>query len=117
MGVRKKWVKGENLTTPAYEYFTQDGGYGNTSKTNGRYVDMFKNYLSKVPVIQEYCKSRNIPIPTPNPLGQTFRGPISGVPTMKEEEFPGAEAVEEEPLTPEELKELEALEKELGENN
>lgn len=58
MGLRKSWVAGYDLTTPAFEYknsnANQTGGYGNESFRTNNYVDMFQNYLSKIPVIQEY---------------------------------------------------------------
>lgn len=62
-GLRKKWIDGGCLTTPAYEYRKQSGGYGNEHYQNidhpeyvDIYVDMFENYLSKIPVIQNYLK-------------------------------------------------------------
>lgn len=57
LGVRKSWVKAGDLTTPAFEYGNYAYGYGNQNMRNGNYVDMFQNYLSKVPVIQEYIES------------------------------------------------------------
>lgn len=61
-GVRMQWVDGGDLLTPAYEYSQQTGGYGDSDNRPAgqrNYVDMFTNYLSKVPVIQEYLKSLN----------------------------------------------------------
>lgn len=64
VGVREKWINGGDLTTPAYEYYSTDprkdqtGGYGNASMQNGPYHDMYQNYLSKIPVIQEYQRWR-----------------------------------------------------------
>lgn len=62
-GLRKLWVDGGELTTPAYEYGESGdedptGGYGNKALMNGRYEDMFENYLSRIPVIKEYLASR-----------------------------------------------------------
>ncbi len=61
VGLRKTWIKAGDLTTPAYEYKTADvdqtGGYGNEADRSSQYVDMFTNYLSKIPVIQEYLKT------------------------------------------------------------
>ena len=54
IGLRKTWINGGDLTTPAYEYEGSDGGYGNPDMAKGHYVDMWKNYLSKIPIIQEY---------------------------------------------------------------
>jgi hypothetical protein len=44
------------LTTPAWEYASQDGGYGDTQQygTKRKYVDMFKNYISKIGIIRQY---------------------------------------------------------------
>jgi ADP-heptose:LPS heptosyltransferase len=53
-GLSEEWVSGGNLTTPAFEYDEQAGGYGNYKLHKDAYVDMFENYLSKIPVIQEY---------------------------------------------------------------
>ena len=59
-GLKKSWIKDTNLTTPAYEYkigqTDQTDGYGNEAGRNGMYVDMFQNYISKIPVIQEYLQ-------------------------------------------------------------
>lgn len=53
-GLKKSWVSGGNLTTPAYEYDEASSGYGNRNMRNGVYVDMYGKYLSKIPVIEEY---------------------------------------------------------------
>jgi hypothetical protein len=47
-GVRGIWVDGGDLTTPAYEYDIKAGVYGNTRLRWGNYIDMSKNYLSKI---------------------------------------------------------------------
>jgi len=47
-GVRGIWVDGGDLTTPAYEYEIKAGVYGNTQLRWGNYIDMSKNYLSKI---------------------------------------------------------------------
>lgn len=57
-GLKRSWVEGGDLATPAYEHNTQTGGYGNPQKSQGSYVDMFEKYVSKIPVIQEYLKLR-----------------------------------------------------------
>lgn len=57
-GLRQQWLSGGVLTTPAYEYSQQSAGYGNEQDRRGNYVDMFENYLSKIPVIQEYIASK-----------------------------------------------------------
>lgn len=56
LGVNERWVNAGNLTTPLFEYDTQSGGYG--TGRNGLYTNMWENYLSKIPVIQEYLASR-----------------------------------------------------------
>jgi hypothetical protein len=60
-GLRNVWADPGNLTTPAYEYSGQTDGYGNANDQNGSYVDMFENYLSHSPIIEEYIKARNVP--------------------------------------------------------
>ncbi len=62
-GLKKNWVNAGSLTTPAYEYASQTGGWGNSRVHSGEYVDMFQRYLSQIPVIRSYCKSRDIPLP------------------------------------------------------
>jgi hypothetical protein len=47
-GVRGMWVDGGDLTTPAYEYDIKAGVYGNAQLRWGNYIDMSKNYLSKI---------------------------------------------------------------------
>lgn len=53
-GVITPWIDAGLLVAPAYEYTTLAGPYGNTEKRKGPYVDMYKNYLSKIPVIARY---------------------------------------------------------------
>lgn len=61
-GLRRSWIEGGDLVTPAYEYKTstadQTGGYGNGRMKKGPYVDMYEKYLRNIPVIQEYLKAR-----------------------------------------------------------
>jgi hypothetical protein len=58
MGIRRSWVDSGNLTTPAWEYLIgeidQTGGYGDESNRLKSYVDMYKNYIGKIPVVKEY---------------------------------------------------------------
>lgn len=56
-GLKRTWVKGGDLTTPAFEYVYQTNGYGNYGIRNGSYVDMYEGYLKKIPVIQEYLEA------------------------------------------------------------
>src|SRR3989344_3905887 len=71
-GLKKSWVEGGDLATPAYEYKTgrtdQTGGYGNDKMRNGSYVDMYDNYLKKIPVIQEYLKASSVHQPEKRPI-------------------------------------------------
>lgn len=53
-GLRRKWVSGGALVTPAEEYLDHSGGYGVVKHARGGYADMFDNYLSKMPVIRDY---------------------------------------------------------------
>lgn len=66
-GMREKWVNAGDLATPSYEYSipgaNYTGGFGNDADRKGPYTDMFKNYLSKIPIIQEYYKARGIETP------------------------------------------------------
>jgi hypothetical protein len=52
LGIRGNWIRTGDLATPITEYGSQDGGYG--VQPQGRYVNMWPNYLSKVPVLQRY---------------------------------------------------------------
>ncbi|HVZ67706.1 MAG TPA: hypothetical protein VG917_05615, partial [Patescibacteria group bacterium] len=76
-GLRQSWVTGGDLLTPAYEYESQSFGFGNNQDRKGQYVDMFTNYLSKIPVIREYIESktqpRPAPIPTPGEITENQR--------------------------------------------
>ncbi len=55
-GLKKSWINGGDLTTPALEYDTQSAGYGKIDPdlSSPHYLDMFDNYLSKSPIIREY---------------------------------------------------------------
>jgi hypothetical protein len=57
-GLRQTHASGGPLTTPAMEYRTQAGEYGDSSISEGPYEDMYKNYNSKMKIIQDYEKSR-----------------------------------------------------------
>ncbi len=58
-GLREKWIRGGDITTPAYEYDSQADKYGNDALRNGHYVDMFENYVSKLPLVKEYLAKSN----------------------------------------------------------
>lgn len=57
-GLRKEWIEGGDINTPAFEYAQESGGFGNPNLRKDGYVDMFKNYVSKIPLIQEYLLHR-----------------------------------------------------------
>jgi hypothetical protein len=72
-GVFEKWVRTGDFATPPFEYCTelkpdgtreidQTGGYGNEEMRVKHYVDMYKNYISKIPLVQEFNKSLNLSI-------------------------------------------------------
>jgi hypothetical protein len=67
-GLRKEWIEGGDINTPAFEYAQESGKFGNPNLRKDGYVDMFKNYISKIPLIQEYLahkKTNSLPeIPT-----------------------------------------------------
>ncbi len=44
-----------DYNTPLLEYANQSGGYG--EGRHGNYVNMWNNYLSKMPIIQKYLES------------------------------------------------------------
>lgn len=71
-GLRGRWIDGGDLMTPAYEYSTYDAGYGNDKLRSGKYVDMFENYISKIPVIKKYL-SRPINISQADNFRELYR--------------------------------------------
>lgn len=83
-GLKKSWIEGGDLATPAFEYKTgrtdQTGGYGNDRMRKGPYVDMYENYLRKIPVIQEYLNASvaHQPEKRPTPIPQVERGVTIG---------------------------------------
>lgn len=57
VGVRTKWAEIGDYGTPLYEYDVQTGGYGGTQDRQGNYyIGMWKNYLSKMPLIRKYLE-------------------------------------------------------------
>ncbi len=62
-GLNAFWVNLHDLQTPAFEYGSQSYGWGNNRWNNNGYVDMFANYLSKIPLIQRYYTDRRIQMP------------------------------------------------------
>jgi hypothetical protein len=90
-GLKKSWIEGGDLTTPAFEYkkgrTDQTGGYGNEKMRNGSYVDMYENYLKKFQIIQDYLKASTAHQPEirPIPISQIEpRGTICGAQSFAE---------------------------------
>jgi len=55
-GLKEEWVYAGDLVTPAFEYKSLAGNYGNDELHKGSYIDMFKFYNSKIPIIKKYLK-------------------------------------------------------------
>lgn len=58
-GCRKEWVQAGDICTPLYEYKSQSNGYGDVADTNGSYQSMWRNYLSRTPIIRRYLAQRH----------------------------------------------------------
>lgn len=58
-GCRRDWMKAGDLATPLYEYSTQAASYGDPNDTRKGLVGMWNQYLSKIPLLQEYIAWRN----------------------------------------------------------
>ena len=64
LGLREEWVNSGKFTTPPYDYHSkggsakfQDEGYFDMDDRLGEnYADLYKKYISKIPVIKEYQK-------------------------------------------------------------
>lgn len=59
-GLRYNFVTAGDLATPLYEYASQANGYGDALDTRGVYQGMWQNYLSRIPIIQEYQKVKGV---------------------------------------------------------
>ena len=59
MGLRRDWVTMGDFTTSLYEHTNQAGIYGDRGDTKGARQGMWKNYLSNIPLIQEYTRRNN----------------------------------------------------------
>ncbi len=57
-GCRRDWMTAGDLATPLYEYSTQAGNYGDPNDTRKGLVGMWNQYLSKIPLLQEYVQWR-----------------------------------------------------------
>ncbi len=54
-GCRKEWVSAGDVVTPLYEYERMSSGYGDYEDVRPpHYVGMWKNYLSRMPLIRKY---------------------------------------------------------------
>lgn len=53
-GLRKSWIDAGNFTIPLYEYPSQDHGFGDDTDKRKDYVCMWKNCLSKMPIIRHF---------------------------------------------------------------
>lgn len=56
MGIRRDWIALGDFMTPLYEHTSQAGIYGDRNDTKGARQCMWNNYLSNVPLIQEYLR-------------------------------------------------------------
>lgn len=56
LGLRRDWVTMGDFTTSLYEHTNQAGIYGDQNDTKGARQGMWKNYLSNIPLIREYCE-------------------------------------------------------------
>ncbi len=59
LGLKKKWVQSEPLTTPVYEYVSQSNGYGTPDDYAGEgreYISVWENYVSKIPYVKSYSE-------------------------------------------------------------
>lgn len=57
-GCRRDWLQSGDMVTPLYEHSTKAGNYGDPSDTRKGLVGMWNQYLSKIPLIQEYVAVR-----------------------------------------------------------
>ncbi len=56
MGIRRDWIALGDFMTPLYEHTSQAGIYGDRNDTKGARQCMWSNYLSNIPLIQEYLR-------------------------------------------------------------
>jgi len=57
-GLRSEWVYAGNLSTPIYVSDKFADGYGDESDSKGNQIGMWKNYVSKIGLIQDYQRSK-----------------------------------------------------------
>lgn len=53
-GCRKEWLAATDIQTPLYEFSQQSDGYGDPTDTRKGYTSMWNNYLSKIPIIEQF---------------------------------------------------------------
>lgn len=53
-GCRKEWLSATDIQTPLYEFSQQSDGYGDPTDTRKGYTSMWNNYLSKIPIIEQF---------------------------------------------------------------
>ena len=53
-GCRKEWLSATDIQTPLYEFSQQADGYGDPTDTRKGYTSMWNNYLSKIPIIEQF---------------------------------------------------------------
>lgn len=58
-GCRRDWMDAGDMTTPLYENSTQAGDFGDARDVRRGMVGMWGQYVSRVPLIQEYVKWRS----------------------------------------------------------
>ena len=57
-GLLAKWGYAQDFTTPLYAKVSKSDGYGDEADVKGVYINMWKHYLSRMPIIQEYIRSK-----------------------------------------------------------
>ena len=58
-GLRQDWVQLGDFSTPLLEYKQQSDGYGDLSLKVPGHMDMWRNYLGKIPVIKRFLRRRH----------------------------------------------------------
>lgn len=58
-GCRKDWLAATDIETPVYEFTRLADDYGNNTDIRGGRIGMWDNYLSEVPLIQQFLQATN----------------------------------------------------------
>jgi hypothetical protein len=53
-GLKKDWIQGGDLCWPAVTHKSMAGSYGEPIPGDPEYVDLYKNYISKLPPMKRY---------------------------------------------------------------